>query len=193
MKTKEKRSPYAQNRIDYIVYSNPGRSRKLLHDYGYEAPKNIHQVVAAIKELVKSKGKKVIKGLILIHPEKELILKETGHGQSYNSFCGACSSNYCGCGSSYDGSLSDLLSEVSNMSVKELESTYQKIKEETKKDPDNISLISKGETIYDELKKRSKNKEQKKDNEEDRTMKTLKIVAPVAIAFFIGWVVGKLS
>jgi hypothetical protein len=94
----------AQNRINYIVLQKPTEAAKILEKYGYEAPKKKEELPRAMKLLVKKKGEAIIKDLINIHPERDLILQVTGHRSD--------ESNYCGCNSSYFEETKELLNEL---------------------------------------------------------------------------------
>ncbi|MFC4633512.1 hypothetical protein ACFO3O_06315 [Dokdonia ponticola] len=63
-----------QNRIDYIVFHNIKQAQKLLYDEGFESPEDPYDLVEAIKELIREKGREVIKALLKIHPDKNAIL-----------------------------------------------------------------------------------------------------------------------
>ncbi|WP_299212607.1 hypothetical protein [uncultured Dokdonia sp.] len=90
-----------QNRIDYIVYHNILEAQKLLYDQGFESPEDPEDVVEAIKELVRQKGREVIEALLKIHPDKKAILSiadisklcencKTTLGQSKKQGCTSC-------------------------------------------------------------------------------------------------------
>lgn len=176
-KGKQNRSRFAQNRIEYIVYGNPKEATELVHNYGYESPKDVHELVQAIKELVRRKGRKVIKDLIKIHPDKKAIVKLSR--QREDNFCGACSSysynsedNFCGaCGhSNYTGDtdLGDFINQLVDMNTSELENYYQDIMSKSNADPDDMNLADEVQIVWNELRKRkvdSKDEEEKKKEE----------------------------
>ncbi len=162
-KKKLYRSKFAQNRISYIVYGNPVGAKKLLYDYGYEAPENIHDLVKAVKLLVQKKGRKVIKDLIQIHPDKQIILKF--NKEKEDSYCGVCHNysyntedNYCGiCGhTNYTGDLNvgDYVNQLLDMSTTELENQYQDILKQSNQNPDDTDLAEEAHLIWNELRKR---------------------------------------
>lgn len=174
MKKSLTRSRYAQNRIAYIVYGNPDGARKFLFDQGYHPPKNIHDLVHATKELVKTKGKTIVPLLLNVHPEKELILKlnqpQNKHGE--DSFCGACGSssfnpesNFCGaCGSSNfsgDSSLDvgDYIDQLVDMTTSQLEKHYQEVLAASNKKPEDLSLMEEVQLVWNELRQRKLNAE----------------------------------
>jgi len=174
MKKSLTRSRYAQNRIAYIVYGNPDGARKFLFDQGYHPPKNIHDLVHATKELVKTKGKTIVPLLLNVHPEKELILKlnQPQNNQREDSFCGACGSssfnpesNFCGaCGSSNfsgDSSLDvgDYIDQLVDMTTSQLEKHYQEVLAASNKKPEDLSLMEEVQLVWNELRQRKLNAE----------------------------------
>ena len=80
----------AQNRIDYIVFHNTDAANNLLFDYGFEKIESQQHLSQAVKELVKNKGRKVIKDLLAIHPDKAAILQVN---TVIDSKCAACGKN----------------------------------------------------------------------------------------------------
>jgi hypothetical protein len=83
MKAHNKR--YSPDRTKYIVYSNPRGAAKLLYNKGYEPPKKLRELFAAVKELSKIQGEKFQKELLSIHPEKEMLavyLREAEQGKN---------------------------------------------------------------------------------------------------------------
>ena len=173
------RSRFAQNRIDYIVYGNPKEAKELVHRYGYESPKDIHELVAAIKELVRRKGRKVIKDLIGIHPDKKAIAK-IGRKREDN-YCGACNSNaynsednFCGaCGhSNYTGDtdLGDFIDQLVKMNTSELENYYQDIMSKSNADPEDMNLADEVQIVWNELRKRKTTDNQEEEKKEERSL-----------------------
>jgi hypothetical protein len=163
MKCKNKRSKFAQNRIDYIVYANPKEVSKLVYDYGYEPPKNPHDLVKAAKILVKKNGRKAIKDLIKIHPDRKAIFK-IQRGKEDN-FCGACSSysyqpedNFCGvCGHShYDGGgdRKGFLDQLMDLGSEELEAYYESIVRKSNDNPEDSNLAEEVQMVWNELRQR---------------------------------------
>jgi len=65
--------PLGQNRIDYIVYHNPKAAHQLLYDQGFNPPDNPYDLAAALRELVRRQGQKIIEALLHIHPDKKAI------------------------------------------------------------------------------------------------------------------------
>lgn len=159
----KKRSRFAQNKIAYIVYSNQKEARKLVHDYGYEAPKDIHSLVETVKLLVKKKGRKVIKDLLFIHPDKRAILKLVKSKE--DNFCGGCGNhsylpedNYCGgCGHvNYTGNtaISKILDQLTAMGNSELEQHYQEILQKANANPKDTQLADEVQLVWNELRQR---------------------------------------
>ena len=165
MKQRAKKSRFAQNRIAYIVYSNPGKVRKLIDRNGYEPPKNPHDLVKAAKQLVRRKGRRFVKELIKLHPDRKAILRVEKIKE--DSYCSACSSysydpedNYCGtCGhSSYTGEddKPDFLKQLVGMGLKELEELYENVVRKSNKDPQNLPLSEEVRLVWNELRNRKK-------------------------------------
>lgn len=172
---KSHRSRFAQNRIAYIVYGNPDQAKKLLQDYGFEPPRDIHELLHAVKELVRRKGRKVIKDLIKIHPDKRAIIKF--NRQREDNFCGACSShaynsedNFCGaCGhSNYtgEGDLGAFIDKLVKMDTSTLEKYYQDTVSQANEDPDDANLAEEVQIIWNELRKRKTDKKEEDQPEE---------------------------
>lgn len=175
MKGKKNRSKFAQNRIDYIVYGNQKGAAKLVYDYGYEPPENPHDLVKATKILIKRNGRKAVKELIKLHPDRKAILK-VQRGKEDN-YCGACSSysyhpedNYCGvCGHShYDGNgdKKGFLDQLVDMGVGELEEYYESIVRKSNENPDDNALAEEVEMVWNELRlRKAEDKTEKKEVE----------------------------
>ncbi len=167
----------AQNRIDYIVLQKPSEAAKIVEKYGYEAPKQVDDLVKSVKLLVKKKGEPVIKDLIAIHPEKKLILEVSGHKSD--------ESNYCGCHSSYSGETKDLLDRLSELSVDDLTKLYDDTKKNSKDNPEDKTLMAEVETVWDELKRRKKQTQKIESKQENNQW--LKI----ALGVLAGVIIGK--
>lgn len=203
MKKNGSRSKSAQNRIDYIVYGNPGGAAQLIDKYGYEPLKNPSDLVKAIKMLVKQNGLKMIKELIKIHPDRRAILK-VERGKEDN-FCGACSSysynpqdNYCGvCGHSEYKGQSDkraFLHQLIDLNVRELEEYYQNILSKANKNPDNPNMAEEVEMIWKELRlrKTEQKKEEKKETSTEISMYPVREgLVILGLVFVAGILVGS--
>ena len=174
--TIKKRQQFAQNKIDYIVYSNPQKVGALLYNYGYQVPNDVHDLVKAIKLLIKKHGKQVISDLLKLHPDSKAILSATEPQEDH--FCGACSSsynpedNYCGsCGhDNYTGefSIKDYLDQLSKMSTVELKDYYGNLLNKANKQPENKQLSDQLHLTWDALLKRLKVAEKEKELKKDK-------------------------
>ncbi len=169
MKPISNRSIFAQNRIDYIVYSNPKGVSQFLYDYGYEPPENLHDLVKATKILVQQKGKKAIKELIQIHPDRKAIL--SSQSKEEDNYCGGCNqysynpeSNYCGqCGhSNYSGNdvKNEFTDTLTAMEITTLEAFYEDILEKSNANPQDTALATQVQTTWNELRQRKKHDNQ---------------------------------
>jgi hypothetical protein len=167
----------AQNRIDYIVLQKPADAARILTKYGYEPPKKAEEVVKAVKLLVRKKGEPVIKELINIHPEKQLILEASGHNPD--------ESNFCGCHSSYSGETKELLDKLSELSVDDLSKLYDDVKKQSKDKPEDKPLMAQVETVWDELKRRKKQTKKIQENQENG------LWLKIAIGVLAGIIIGK--
>ena len=172
MRNQTKRSRYTQKRIDYIAYGNPSGVRKVIYGQGYDPPRNIHELVDATQELVRKKGRKVLKELIKAHPDRRLILKLENPKE--DNFCSACNSyfyngedNFCGvCGFSHynqEGNNKDFLARLIGMGSKELEIYYQNLQEKAGNEPADTNLAKEIELAWSELRNRKQT-----ENSEDK-------------------------
>lgn len=167
----------AQNRIDYIVLQKQAEVAKILNKYGYEPPNKPEELVKAVKLLVRKKGEPIIKELIKIHPEKQLILEATGHN--------ADESNFCGCHSAYSGETKELLDKLSELSVDDLSKLYDDIKKQSKDNPQDKPLMAQVETVWDEIKRRKKQTQKIQENQENG------LWLKIAIGVLAGIIIGK--
>ncbi|MDW3191923.1 MAG: hypothetical protein R8G66_06150 [Cytophagales bacterium] len=165
MKQRTKRSRRAQNRIAYIVYGHPDGVRNLIEKYDFEVPDNIQHLLSATKQLVRRKGRRFVKELIKLHPDRKAILQVEKIRE--DSYCSACSnysfdaeSNYCGtCGhSAYTGSNDRpvFLKQLVGLSVKELEELYENVVHKSNKNPQNQPLAEEVRLVWNELRLRKK-------------------------------------
>lgn len=163
MKQQTNATTLGQNRIDYIVYHNTDAVSNLLEEYGFEAPKHPKHLAEAIKELTRKKGRKVIKELIQLHPDKEAILKSSTEKQQKS--CDACSNdsyntegNYCtSCGhSNYIGlgNEDSFLSQFEDYKDKELERYYKTIVKKSNANPKDKNLAQEVQMIWNEIRTR---------------------------------------
>ncbi|WP_298546148.1 hypothetical protein [uncultured Aquimarina sp.] len=153
----------AQNSIDYIVLSNPEPIRKIIFDYGYEIPKDLHTLVRATKELIQKKGTSLISEVLQHHPDKKAILalntkekkKPCNSCSNYNynsedNFCGACGhSNYNG-----SGDEDSFLDQFSDASDKEVKSYYDRIVKKSNANPEDQKLASEVQMVWNEMRQR---------------------------------------
>lgn len=169
---KQKRSKHAQNRIAYIVYSNPKATRALIDQHGYQPPKQIHDLVGATKQLIRKKGHTVIKELLEAHPDRKALLSLEKTKE--DRFCGACNSHAyapetqrCkGCGfSSYTGE-EKFIDQLIDMSILEIERLYQNTVTKSNKDPQNTNLSEEVRLLWNELRKRKKDEEDNPKNDQ---------------------------
>ncbi len=167
----------AQNRIDYIVLQKQAEVAKILNKYGYEPPNKPEELVKAVKLLVRKKGEPIIKELINIHPEKQLILEATGHNTD--------ESNFCGCHSAYSGETKELLDKLSELSVDDLSKLYDDIKKQSKDNPQDKPLMAQVETVWDEIKRRKKQTQKIQENQENG------LWLKIAIGVLAGIIIGK--
>jgi len=176
-----KRSRYAQNRIEYIVFNNPKGAGKLVHEYGYIPPKNLLDLAETVKLLVKKRGKVFIKDLIKIHPEKEVILMASGHSD-YDNYCG-------GCHSAYTGNSKKFMDTISEKSRDELEDLYDDIKEKANDSPENDEFREQLNVVWDII--QEKKEEKKKKEEEKSSLKVPKEWAFAGVALIVGIIIGS--
>jgi len=189
----------AQNRIDYIVFHNTDAANNLLFDYGFEKIESQQHLSQAIKELVKNKGRKVIKDLLAIHPDKAAILQVN---TVVDAKCPACSNNafakaenYCkSCGhSNYSGSGDEdsFLSQFSSYDDKGLENYYQGIVKRSNDAPEDKNLAQEVQMVWNELRKRKESKpEPKTATQEDQ--KGIHISKDEMLLFGVVFIAGVL-
>jgi len=200
MKKESNINNLGQNRIDYIVYHNATDVSQLLERYGFEAPENPTHLAEAIKELARKKGRKVIKELILLHPDKEAILKMNEPKE--DSFCGACSNdsyntdgNFCkACGhSNYAGSGDEnsFLSQFENYKDKELERYYQTIVKKSNANPKDKNLAQEVQMVWNEIRTR-KLALKKEEETKPEGSKSFSITKDEMILFGVVFIAGVL-
>lgn len=164
------------------MLQKPSESSKIVEKYGYEPPKNKQELAQAVRLLVKKKGEPVIKDLMAIHPEKQLILEVTGHKSD--------ESNYCGCHSAYTGETKELLDQLSTMSVNDLTNIYEDTKKKSKEKPEDKSLMAEVETVWDELRRRKKQKDKEEKNQQESMQSSW---MKLGLAFLAGIVISKIA
>lgn len=165
MKARLRKSKHAQNRIAYIVYNDPRAIRRLIDDQGFDPPENDHDLVKATKQLVRRRGRKVVKELLKVHPDRKAILRLEKIKE--DSFCGACNNysydaedNHCGaCGhSNYAGAADkgNFLQQLLEMGMQELETLYDNTVKKSNKAPSDNNLAEEVRLIWNELRLRKK-------------------------------------
>lgn len=191
---------FGQNSIAYIVYHNTEDAAKLLHTYGFEPPKDQHHLVDAIKELARKKGRKVIKDLLRIHPDKQAILKINKPKE--DGYCGSCSNNsyndegnFCtSCGhSNYAGSGDEdsFLDQFGTYKDKELEKYYQGIVRRSNLDPNNKNLAQEVQMVWNELRKRKETSKKEETTSQEKP-KQFSMTRDELILFGVVFIAGTL-
>ena len=189
----------AQNRIDYIVFHNTDAANNLLFDYGFEKIESQQHLSQAVKELVKNKGRKVIKDLLAIHPDKAAILQvnsvEDAKCPACNNNAFAKAENYCkSCGhSNYAGSGDEdsFLSQFSSYDDKGLENYYKGIGKRSNDTPEDKNLAQEVQMVWNELRKRKESKpEPKTATQEDQ--KGIHISKDEMLLFGVVFIAGVL-
>ena len=200
---RKKRSRFAQNRIDYIVFGNPKGAAQLVYDYGYEPAENLHDLSRAVRQLIRKKGRKAVRKLISIHPDRKAILKvESGKEDNY---CGMCSSysynpqdKYCGgCGHShYDGKgdKKDFLRSLVDMGTDQLKTYYESIVRKSNNTPEDPALSEQVQMVWNELRQR-KQKQDREEDPEDEKIKAMRRAKEgfiiISLVFAAGILVGS--
>ncbi|CAA0147892.1 MULTISPECIES: hypothetical protein [Flavobacteriaceae] len=198
----------AQNRIDYIVFHNTDAANDILFDYGFEKIDNQQHLSQAVKELVKNKGRKVIKDLLEIHPDKAAILQVN---TVENSKCAACgenavvhtersrstkAENYCkSCGhSNYAGSGDEdsFLDQFNSYDDKALEKYYQDIVKRSNEDLEDKNLAQEVQMVWNELRKRKESKPESKPEVAAEKPKGIHITKDEMLLFGVVFIAGVL-
>lgn len=190
----------AQNRIDYIVFHNTDAANDILFEYGFEKIDNQQHLSQAVKELVKNKGRKVIKDLLEIHPDKAAILQVT---KSEDTKCPACKNNafakaenYCkSCGhSNYAGSGDEdsFLDQFNSYDDKALEKYYQDIVRRSNDDLEDKNLAQEVQMVWNELRKRKESKPESKPEVTEDKSKGIHITKDEMLLFGVVFIAGVL-
>ena len=179
-----------QNRIDYIVFHNMLEAQKLLYDQGFESPEDPDDLVEAIKELVREKGREVIEALLKIHPDKKAILSiadipklcencKTKLGETKKKGCTSCTKAPAPLEDNFTGDPKEL---DSNARLRYLITKY-------KANPTDKGLEKEIEAIWDSIRTTSKKiKEPETTNQSILTKKELCIYASIfGIGILMGW------
>ena len=152
------------NKIEYITLHNPEGVAKLVYDKGYEVPDDPEELTEVVKALIRKEGKPVIRALLTLHTDRKAIIKAKHPGE--DNYCGGCGShayrpenNYCGgCGHvHYDGEHPhDLLDRLKEMGIGELENYYERIMRHSNERPNDATLASEVQLVWDHLRQRKK-------------------------------------
>lgn len=172
--TTKAKTPYRQNRIDYIVYHDPDAVRALIESFNYEPPEDLHELVTATKEAIRLEGRPFLFELIHLHPDAAIIaqqMMEEEEEYPEASYCGACGH----ANLKYDGG-PDMGPEIPllEMTDEELQAYYEELKAEAAEFPDDPSLNQQIELVWNALRRRTAphttapQKEQEKEKAQER-------------------------
>ena len=178
-----------QNRIDYIVYHNSLEAQKLLYNQGFESPEDPDDLVEAIKELVREKGRPVIEALLKIHPDKKAILAiadipkvcencKTKLGQTKNKGCASCKKATASLEDNFTGNPKEL---DSNARLRYLIAKH-------KANPTDKELEKEIESLWNAL--RTTPKKEVKQEQVNQTLLTKKELCIYASIFGVGILMG---
>ncbi len=163
MKQQKNTSTLGQNRIDYIVYHNTNAVSKLLNTYGFEAPEHPKHLSEAIKELTRKKGRKVIRELLQLHPDKDAILKlnlsqKKGFCHTCNKYSYATEDNHCSsCGNSNTVTVNaydSFINPFKNYKDNALERYYDRVVKRSNTNPEDKNLAEEVQNIWNEIRTR---------------------------------------
>lgn len=200
MKQLQQPIKFAQNRIDYIVYHNSDKANDILYGYGFEKTENQQHLVGAIKELIKSKGRKVIKELLEIHPDRPAIMQVLKNDDGYCPSCGnhafAKANNYCkSCGhSKYAGSGDEdsFLDQFSSYDDEALDKYYQGIVKRSNNTPEDKNLAQEVQMVWNELRKRKEKQTEKTPEKTSENEKGFNITKDEMMLFGVVFIAGVL-
>ena len=190
-----KRSPLAQNRIDYIVYGNPRKARRLLRKYAVVPPKRLPEVLQAIKRLIQDKGKGFIQDLIRIHPDSPAILRlAQDNQQQEHAFCGSCGSHSFNpekgtctkC--QHKPTTADSITKLFTMPLADLQAHYKTLAAQSSANPSDIGLSHKTQQVWHILSNRTKATTAQTTHSQTITKKQLCILA---LTFAAGMMIGS--
>ncbi|WP_025741908.1 hypothetical protein [Aquimarina pacifica] len=198
------RNNFAQNSIDYMVYSNPKKVQEMLHDFGSETSVNPHKLVSLTKALIRQKGKEVLPKLLQLHPDKKAILglvKSTKKCNSCNQDTYNEEDNFCGtCGhSNYNGSGDEdaFLDQFSDASDQEVKSYYNQVVKKSNTNPNDQKLASEVQMVWNELRQRKlvqTTPEKQAPTVQGRLTNLFKEeYVVIALAFISGYLIGMKS
>ncbi|AGC75827.1 hypothetical protein DDD_0700 [Nonlabens dokdonensis DSW-6] len=181
------------------MFHNTDAANNLLFDYGFEKIESQQHLSQAVKELVKNKGRKVIKDLLAIHPDKAAILQvnsvEDAKCPACNNNAFAKAENYCkSCGhSNYAGSGDEdsFLSQFSSYDDKGLENYYKGIVKRSNDAPEDKNLAQEVQMVWNELRKRKESKPEPKTATQD-DQKGIHISKDEMLLFGVVFIAGVL-
>lgn len=190
----------AQNSIDYMVLHNAEEVRNLIFDEGFEPPTDTTELVLTTKELIRKKGKVIIKKLLAFHPDKKAILTLNNPVSKTN--CNACNNdnyniedNYCGgCGhSNYIGSGDEdsFLEQFGDKPDKKLEQYYKRAVKKSNSHPENKSLASEVQMIWNELRLRKERKTNADKGKQPTPENSSDRYVLIGLVFIAGVLVGS--
>lgn len=189
-----------QNRIDYIVYHNTDGSAALLEAFGFEAPEDPKDLAETVKELVRKKGRKVLKALLKLHPDADAIVK---YGTSTSDACDSCSydnynttENYCkSCGhSNYSGAADAqrFMEQFKAYDDKTLERYYQTRLKASNAQPENQILAQEVQMVWNALRTREQQEVKQEPNSRSAHNATLSITKDDVLLFGAVFIAGLL-
>lgn len=187
MNTKEKTSP---NRIEFIVHGNPEGARRIISKYGFRASNDKRELSRVMKQLVREKGKPVIKELLLIHPEKEIILKAAGYDSNELNYCGCKHSSFMP-----EMSVEGILALAATLTDDQLKKALDAAKSKLSKDPKNKELKDVVDTLqkeYDSRQKKNEN-DKPKDEKADSMFTDKHFLVGAVIGIVVGIILTKIS
>ncbi len=167
---------HAQNRIAYLVYSNPGPVRRLIDQRGFVPPGNVHHLVEATRQLVRRQGRSFTQELVRLHPDRKAILQVAQSGEkppcpvcgrpsnasntAEDHFCGACGHDQ------YSGVAreKDWLKELTNLDLDELEERYAAAVKRSDRSPEDKRLAEEVRLTWNALRKRKNEKQQEAED-----------------------------
>lgn len=205
---KHKRSKFAQKRIDYIVFSKPQKARKLLRKHGVEPSRNLQEVLSQIKVLIRTQGSIIVKDLISIHPDKNVIIRiakkdgEMSNNNTEDSFCGSCGEHSLMpsigvCTSCNTKEKQYTVAELNTMPLKILQEHYKSIMVQSNQVPTDVDLALQAQETWNVLRKKiaEEVKEEVQEpapeqQEKDGTI-TKKHLVVLALTFTAGILIGS--
>jgi len=207
---KHKRSKFAQKRIDYIVFSRPQKARKLLRKHGVQPSRNLQEVLSQIKVLIRTQGRIIVKDLIRIHPDKNVIIRiakkdgeiSINNTNTEDSFCGSCGEHSFMpsigvCTSCNKKEKQYTVAELNTMPLKTLQEHYKSIMVQSNQVPTNVDLALQAQETWNVLRKKIQEEVKEvvqetapEQQEKDGTI-TKKHLVVLALTFTAGILIGS--